>query len=111
MKADIIGKFPISVDYSERVEEVIKRGRYDWCTPEINSEKFPPQSGNPEVVVELINFDCDSERNFSAEAVIGELDKMGYRFADMRKVSPIIRLSPGGNMQDGECRLRSDRDL
>ena len=82
------GKAPINlyiltVDYGMKVEEAVNRGHYDYANPSITSQNFSTkQKGKVELVVELIHFDSLIS---SAEA-LKELDRMGYRPADLHEL-------------------------
>ncbi len=36
-----VGRYPISVDYSRTLEEMIAAGKYDYVNPDISSTNFP----------------------------------------------------------------------
>ncbi|MDO8504556.1 MAG: hypothetical protein Q7S36_01760 [Candidatus Liptonbacteria bacterium] len=79
--------FFVSVDYDQSVEGLVVKGNYDWNfydwitrdgkTP---SPDFPAAgSGKARVKVYLIHFG----RKMSGKDVLGELDRMGYKPADI----------------------------
>jgi len=67
------------------VEEMIAEGDFCWCTPEINFGQFPPSSGESVISIDLITIDPYPEGNMSTDMVMELVDKLGYRFADMRE--------------------------
>lgn len=79
-----VGKiYSVSVDYGMSVEELIKLGLYDWANSDITSKHFPTQrTGKQEVVIELIHFN----RSIGSEEALRELDKMGYRPAELHEL-------------------------
>lgn len=75
--------YPITVDYGIKVEQAIKLGKYDWMNDNITQKNFPTErKGKAEVVVELIHFN----RYFSSEEALKELDRMGYRPAELMEL-------------------------
>ncbi len=72
--------FRVAVNYDLSAEEMIKAGKYDWASPEINSQNFPAEmKGLSDVVIQLVRFDGFME----SEAVLRELDKQGLRPASL----------------------------
>jgi len=75
--------YALLVDYGRSVEDGVRAGRYDWVNPNITSHNFPTKRrGKAEVVLELICFD----REISSYEVLFELDKRGYRPADLQEL-------------------------
>ena len=75
--------FRLTVNYDLSVEDMVKLGKYDWTNSDITSEHFPvTRQGKSEVEVELVHFD----RVMSSNDVLRELDKQGYRPADLREL-------------------------
>jgi len=75
--------YPLSVDYGRSVEDGVRAGRYDWVNPNITSHNFPTKRrGRAEVVLELICFD----REISSYEVLFEIDKRGYRPANLQEL-------------------------
>jgi len=75
--------YPLSVDYGRTVEDGVKAGRYDWVNSDITSRNFPTQrKGTAEVAVVLINFN----RYVSTDEALRELDRMGYRPAELHEL-------------------------
>lgn len=75
--------YAVTVDYGMNVEDAVRLGRYDWVNENITSRNFPTKRrGTAEVVVELIHL----ERYVSTEGALRELDKMGYRPAELHEL-------------------------
>ncbi len=75
--------YPISVNYDLSVEAAVKLGRYDWTNSDIADKNFPTtRTGKAEVAVELIHFN----RVISIKDALSELDKMGYRPAELHEL-------------------------
>lgn len=75
--------YPVVVNYGMSVEDAVKLGHYDWANGNITSKNFPTKrTGAAEIVVELIHFG----RYILTKDVLKELDKMGYRPADLHEL-------------------------
>ena len=75
--------YSLTVNYGLSVEDAVKLGRYDWANSDINSSNFQTKrSGTAEVVVELIHFN----RYISTKDALSELDRMGYRTAELHEL-------------------------
>jgi len=75
--------YHLSVDYGRNVEDGVKVGRYDWANADITSRNFPTKrKGTVEVAVELVHFN----RYVSTDEALRELDKMGYRPAELHEL-------------------------
>ena len=75
--------YPLSVDYGRSMRGVAKAGRYDWMNPDTISPNFPTKrEGTAEVEVELVHFN----RGISTDEALGELDRMGYRPAEVHEL-------------------------
>jgi hypothetical protein len=75
--------YPLSVDYGRSVEDGVKTGRYDWVNSGITSRNFPTKrKGTAEVAVELVHFN----RYISTDEALRELDRMGYRPAELHEL-------------------------
>lgn len=75
--------FPVTVDYTLPLMEMIKAGRYDWVNPDITEEHFPVKGeGIREVVVELIHFG----RFMETDDVLRELDRLDLRPATIEEL-------------------------
>ncbi len=114
--------FTVTVDYTQTVEEMVQAGKYDWKNSDISSKNFPVKRREPgKVEVHLIHFN----RAISSDDAIKELDRMGFRLAELpellalgaqhpdeQKKYPIIALGsvwqdPGGD-RDVPYLVRND---
>lgn len=72
--------FPVTVDYSKTLEQMIADGKYDWENPGINAKNFPMEGkGTSTANIELVHFN----RNVDSNGVLRELDNMGLRPATL----------------------------
>jgi hypothetical protein len=72
--------YVISVNYDISIEELIKRGKYDWSDKIITNKNFlTKRSGKSDIAIELVHF---NRKMFSSEIVLSELDKIGLRPAE-----------------------------
>ena len=72
--------FPIQVNYDLRLEAAIKAGNYDWKNDDITEKHFPSKrSGQAEIEIQLFHFN----KVMTSEEVIQEMDKQGYRPAEL----------------------------
>ncbi len=68
--------YPITVDYSMTLKQMIEAGRYDWVNSDITSKIFPVKGkGIVNLDTQLVHF----RRDMSSEPGIAEMDKMGLR--------------------------------
>src|SRR3989344_3188999 len=75
--------YPLVVNYGISVEDAVEAGRYDWTNSDITSRNFPTErNGTAEVAVELIHFN----RHVSTDEALRELDRMGYRPAELHEL-------------------------
>jgi hypothetical protein len=75
--------YPVNVDYSASVEQLIKAGKYDWFNDDITGRNFPSsEKGTAQVIVYLVNFD----RDISSENAVKELDRQGLRPATLKEL-------------------------
>lgn len=75
--------YPLSVDYERSVEDLVKAGQYDRSDPDITSRNFPTKrKGRVEIVVVLTHF----KQRISTDEVCRDLDKRGYRTAELREL-------------------------
>lgn len=75
--------YPITVDYSLTLEQMITAGGYDWVNSSITSESFPiTETGKAELNAQLVCF----ERAMSSDQALAELDKMGLRPATIAEL-------------------------
>jgi len=106
------GAYPVTVDYSKTIEEMVAAGGYNYANPDITTKNFPPKGkGIVEVQIQLVHFN----RVMSSDAVLEELDKMGLKpvmpmeisalgakYPDLQRQFPIAGLGqvwqvPNGN--------------
>lgn len=75
--------YPLFVNYGMSVEELVKIGRYELTDQCITSKDFPTKrTGTAEILMEIIHFN----RYISTDEVLHELDKMGYRPAELHEL-------------------------
>lgn len=75
--------YPLSVDYGRDVKDGVRAGRYDWTDSDITSHNFPTkQKGTAEIEVEFVHFN----RYISTDEALRELDRMGYRPAELHEL-------------------------
>ncbi len=68
--------FPVTVDYSQSLAQMIVAGKYNWVNPDITQEHFPiTASGTVELLPELVHFG----KSMSTDDVLKELDRRGFR--------------------------------
>lgn len=74
------GLFRLLVNYDLKVETMVKEGRYDWKNDDINDKNFPSKrTGQKEIELKLFHFN----KAMASEDVIKEMDKQGYRPAEL----------------------------
>lgn len=102
---------PLFVDYDLLVEDAIKLGCYDWVNSNITAKNFSTQrTEKADVKVELVHFN----RVLLTKDVLEELDRMGYRpaelhellafgekYPDIQKKFPIVALGSVWQYQSG----------
>lgn len=82
-KIPTVGNYPVVVDYTLSLEEAVKLGHYGSVDGNIYEKNFPNnRSGKPFISIELLSFN----RKISVDDVSKEIDKMGYRPADLREL-------------------------
>jgi hypothetical protein len=77
------GRFPITVDYSRTLEEMIKAGKYDYVNSSINSTNFPidqSKSGTETLEAVIVHLDKYVK---DTETVLKLMDKKGLRPATL----------------------------
>ena len=80
MKVNFINHtFTVMVDETLSVEEAVKAGHFNWSNENITSVKFPKPAKGQKSEREVVLFQFD--KNMSSEAVIVEMDKVGYKSA------------------------------
>jgi hypothetical protein len=85
IKITQIDLFCVSVDYEISIEEAVKKlsSHYDRKSPKITSRNFPTnRKGRVDIALELIQLN----RAISTNMVIREIDKSGYRPAEIREL-------------------------
>ncbi len=71
----------VTIDYSQSTEEMVLAGRYDSSNKNINSQNFPVRGeGKKQIEVFEIHFGRTMD---SSEEVIAEMDKLGYKPAEL----------------------------
>jgi hypothetical protein len=84
-------KYRLFVDYDESVEDAVKAGHYDWVNLNVNSDHFSTtQKGSRHVEMKLIHF----SRAISSKKALKELDRMGYRPAELHEILAFGRDHP-----------------
>jgi len=75
--------YPITVDYSMTLEQMIAAGRYDWVNSNITPEHYPlVGSGTVTLDAQLVHYG----RDMSSEAVLADLDQKGLRSATIAEL-------------------------
>ncbi len=75
--------YPITVDYNQSFEQMVKAGCYDWVDSDITAEHFPVKGvGLVQLDGQLICFD----KSMSSEQILAELDKMGLRSGNVEEL-------------------------
>lgn len=109
----ITATFTITVDETVSVEDAVKAGKFDWNNNNITSANFPKLANEQKSDKEIILFHFN--KTMSSEVVIAEMDKAGYKPAniltliclavkepDLQRKFPIVALG-------SVCRLVGDR--
>ena len=77
------GSYPIEVDYSLTLEQMIAEGEYDWVNSDITSTRFPiVGTGKVGLEGQLEHYG----RNMSSDAVLADLDQKGLRPATIAEI-------------------------
>ena len=75
--------FPLKVNYDLSVESLVTHGKYDWKNDSITTKNFPTtRKGEADLVLELIHFN----KVLTSEEALRELDKTGYRPAELHEL-------------------------
>lgn len=75
--------FRLLVNYDLKVEAMVKEGKYDWKNNDINAKNFPTErAGQCEIELKLFHFN----KAMTSEDVIKEMDKQGYRPAELSEL-------------------------
>jgi hypothetical protein len=71
--------YPVTIDYRQTLESMIKAGRYDRVNSDITDKHFPVSAGDTDVVIELVHLNRDA----SSDDVLAELQRRGLRPATL----------------------------
>jgi len=73
--------FPVTIDHTRPIKQMIANGDYDWVNDDITEEHFPREKtkGKEKVDLELIHFN----KSISSDNAIAELKKLGMRPATL----------------------------
>ena len=75
--------YPLSVNYGMSVEDAVKLGLYDWANSDITSRNFPTKrTDKADLTIKFMQFN----RAISTEDALRELDRMGYRPAELHEI-------------------------
>lgn len=75
--------FPITVNYAVEVEELVRVGRYEFVTKDINAQNFPTtREGEVPLNAVLVHFDRHIE---STDEAVKEIDEMGLRAGELHE--------------------------
>jgi len=81
------GPFTLNVNYDEPIEKLIKDGNYgrDWFNDEIAANYATSKAGQDELEVKLFSFRPATRWDYALDhdQILNELDKLGYRLADI----------------------------
>ena len=93
--------YPITVDYSKTLVEMIEAGNYDWINSGITDEHFPIKRRKKSINIELINYNTGMRSNEVLEdlgkrglrpATLPELLAFGTAYPDRQRDVPIVAL-------------------
>jgi len=94
--------YPINVDYSKSLAEMIKAGKYDYYEHEINGKHFPRKfKGKSRLKAKLVQYDhCMSSKRIVADlakrglraATVHELVAFGERYPNEQRKGSIVAL-------------------
>ena len=124
---DIDNTYLVTVNYDLSVKDAVKAGKYDWTKDDITTKHFPSKRvGIAEQKIILVHFN----RDIKVDEAIRELDKMGFRpaelpellalgakYPDIQRDFPVIALGSVWRNPDGDrycaylCGLGSVRSL
>jgi len=75
--------FPVIVNYSKSLAEMIQAGKYDWVNSDITDKHFPVKgSGRVELNAELIHYG----KCMCSDTIIQDLDQRGLRPATLAEL-------------------------
>lgn len=107
--------YPVEIDYSRDVDNLVKANRFDWKNGDVNTKNFPFQhKGKNAVKLELASFDEtvtgeEAAKRLQADGYtledIGALLTFGLKYPDEQRKRPIVAL--GSRWQDrvGDVRV------
>ncbi len=88
----------VSVNYNQSLEEMLQGGKYGKIHDTINASNFPI-SGNGEVDTEIFLVNLENHevgyRGLDRHQIIAELDRLGYRPANIAELLAIGKRYPG----------------
>lgn len=76
--------FPLTIDYTLTLEQMIEAGHYDYVDPDITAVRFPVNDGTGITDAEAII--VSFTRRLSTDVALVELDRMGLRPADLAEL-------------------------
>ncbi len=84
-------EYPIVVDYSRSLEEMIKADNYKDVDGDITEEHFPLKGiGRQEVIITIIYF----EHGVTSEKVFTETEKAGFRLSKIEELLALVEKYP-----------------
>lgn len=93
--------YPITVDYSKFLAEMIEAGEYDWVHPEITEKHFPIKKRKKTIEIELVYHNAgmrsddilmDMDKRGLRPATLSELLAFGATYPDRQRDVPIVAL-------------------
>lgn len=107
--------YPLTVDYSLTLEQMIEAGRYDWVNSDITAERFPIEgTGQVRLEGQLVYYG----KSMSSEAVLTDMDQRGLRpatgaellafgekYPELQRQFPIVELAASAEVRGGRCVL------
>lgn len=94
--------FPVTVDYSRSLKEMIAAGKYDWINDDITDKHFPMAKGKAELNLELVHFNkyissddaiAELKMRGMRPATLWELLAFGEKFPEKQREFPVIALA------------------
>src|SRR3990167_9025791 len=97
--------YPLTVNYSTSLKDLIKKGNYDYVNENITEINFPSEeTGKSKIEVELLGFDRDiSSKDVLVEIAakglqpltLKELLYLGIKYPDLQRKDWIVALEIG----------------
>lgn len=81
--------YPLHIDSSSSLEQMVAAGSYDYVNPDITQENFPLE-GKSDVEAVLVHFD----RSIESEQVLSELERLGLSPASMAELAVFGATNP-----------------